>query len=96
MRFVQKVSSHVIQKIETFTEEDTRNIVHRTMMPQFPSKQAPQDLTQFSSLSAALSYFPESHQWCEIFYLSKVILVLGKARSHETPDMGCREAESAG
>ena len=38
-----KVYSHVIKKIETFTEEvkkiqDTRNIVHRTMMPQSPSK----------------------------------------------------------
>ena len=33
-----KVYSHVIKKIETFTEEDTRNIVPRTMMPQSPPK----------------------------------------------------------
>ena len=32
MRSVQKVSSHVLSKIETFIEEDTRNIVHRTMV----------------------------------------------------------------
>ena len=48
-------------------------------MSQSPSKWAPWDLTQFSQLpSAALSYFPESHQWSEISSLSKVILVLGK------------------
>ena len=36
-RSVQKGSSHVLWKMETFIEEDTRNIVHRTMTPQFPS-----------------------------------------------------------
>ena len=35
---VQNVSSHVIQKIETFIEEDIRNIVHRTVIPQPPLK----------------------------------------------------------
>ena len=50
-------------------------------MPRFPSKKAPQDLTQFSqSPSASLSYFPEFHQWSEISSLPKVILVLGKGR----------------
>ena len=40
----------------------TRNVVHRTMIPQSPSKQAPWDLTQFSqSPLAALLYFPDSH-----------------------------------
>ena len=66
---VQEVSIHVIWKIETFTEEDTRykKHVHRTMMLQFPLKEAPWDLTQFSqSPSAALPYFSESHQWPEI------------------------------
>ena len=58
------------------------------MMPQSPSKQAPWDLTQFSQLpSAAPSYFPESHQQPEIFSLSKVILVWGKAR--RVPNLGC-------
>ena len=67
------------------------------MMPQSPSKQAPWDLTQFSQLpSAAPLYFPESHQWSEISSLSKVIWVLGKARSLRVPNLGCRGAESSG
>ena len=37
---VQKVSSHVIWKIDTFFEEDTRNIIPRTVTLQSPSKQA--------------------------------------------------------
>ena len=51
-RSVQKVSSYAIQKIETFLKrrQDTRNIVHRMMVPQSPSKQAPWDFTQFSQL----------------------------------------------
>ena len=47
-------------------------------------------------LSYLLSYFPESHQWSEISSLSKVILVLGKARSHRVPNLGCGGAESPG
>ena len=35
---LRKVSSHILWKIETFIEEDTRNIVHRTMTPQSPSR----------------------------------------------------------
>ena len=38
--------------------------------------------------------FPKSHQWYEISSLSKVILVLGKARNHRAPHLGCREAQS--
>ena len=54
-------------------------------------------LTQFSqSPSAASSYFPESHQWSEIPPLLKVILVLGKARSHTVLNLGYRGAESPG
>ena len=61
------------------------------IMPQSPSKQAPWHLTQFSqSPSTAPSYFPESHLGSEISSLSKVILVLGKARSCREPNMGCR------
>ena len=71
--------------------QDIRNIVHRTMIPQSPSKSAPWDLTQFSQLpSAALSYFPESHQLSEISSLSNVILVLGEARSRRMRNLGCR------
>ena len=39
-------------------------------------------------LSTAPSYFPESYQGSEISSLSKVILVLGKARSHRVPNLG--------
>ena len=97
-RSVQKVFRQVIRKRETFTEKDTINIVHRTMTPQSPSeKQAFWDLTQFSQLpTAALLYFPESHQWSETSSLSKVILVLGKARSHRAPNLGCWGTESSG
>ena len=88
---VQKVSSHDLWKVETFIEEDTRNIAHGTMTPQSPSKWAPWDLTQFSQLpSAALSYFPKSYQRSEISSLSKVILILGKARSCRVPNLYCR------
>ena len=41
-----------------------------------------------------LSCFPESHWQSEISSLSKVILVLGKARSHRVPNLGCSGAES--
>ena len=55
------------------------------------------DLTQFSqSPSAALPCFPESHGQSEISSLSKVILVLGKARSRRAPSLGSRGSESPG
>ena len=96
-RSVQKASSHVIGNVETFIEEDTRNIVHKTVTPQSPSKWAPWDLTQFSQLpSAAPLYFPESHQRPELSSLPKVILVLGKTRSRRVPSLGCRGTESPG
>ena len=43
-----------------------------------------------------MSYFPKSHPWSEISSLSKGILVLGKARSCRTPNLGCRGTESPG
>ena len=80
---------HLLKKTQ-----DTRNIVHKTMMPQSPSKEAPWDLTQFSQLpSASLMCFPESHQQYKISSLSKVILVLGKARSCRASNLACRETE---
>ena len=67
------------------------------MIPQSPSKYVPWDLKQFSQFpSAAPSYFSESHQQSEIFSLSKVILILGKAKSLRVPNLGCRETESPG
>ena len=65
------------------------------MIPQSPSEQATWDITQFSqSLPDDPSYFPESHWRSEISSISKVNLVLGKARSHRVPNMGSRESES--
>ena len=37
-RSAQEAYIHVIEKIKTFIEEDTRNIVQKTMTPEFPSK----------------------------------------------------------
>ena len=45
---------------------------------------------------SCLSYFPESHWHSEISSLSKVTLVLEKARSCRAPNLGCRGAESPG
>ena len=68
-----------------------------TMTPQSPPKQAPWDLTQFSQLSSAVSlYFPEFHPWSEISSLSRVILVLGKARSCRAQNLGCKWADHLG
>ena len=67
------------------------------MTPQSPSKQAPWDLTQFSQTPwAAPLYFLEFHWWSEIFPLSKVILVLGKARSFRAWNLGCSGAKLPG
>ena len=62
-------------------------------MPQSPSTWAPWDLTQFSQSPSAAS---SPYQQFEISSLSKMILVLGKARSHRAPNLGCMEAESPG
>ena len=52
---------------------------------------------QFFQLpSAAPLYSPESHQRSEISSLPKVILVLGKVRSHRVPNPRCRGTESPG
>ena len=41
-------------------------------------------------------YFPESHRQSEISSFSKVISVLGKARSFRVPNLGCWGVESPG
>ena len=84
---------------ETFIEEGTRYKKHCTYGNDVsvPFKVGTLDLTQFSQLpSAASSYFPESHQWSEISSLSKVNFILGKARNHRAPNLGCSRAESPG
>ena len=61
------------------------------MTSQSSSKWAPWDLTQFSqSPSTAPLYFPKYHWRSEISFLSKVILVLGKAKNCRAPYLGCR------
>ena len=97
MRSVQKLYSHVLWKLETFTEEDTRYRKHRTISlwnighSLSPLRSRHLGMSQFSQLlSVTPSYFPESHWWYEISSLLKVMLVLGKARSYRVPNLGCR------
>ena len=96
MKSVQKVSSHIIWKIETFIEEDTRYKKHciqgsDTLVPFKVGTLGPHPV-----LPVAMSYFSESHRWSEISSLSKVILVLGKARNCRVPNLGCQGTDSPG
>ena len=91
---VQKVSNHVIWKIEAFIEEDTRNIVHRTMtLGPLQSRHLGTSHSSPSCHQLPCNIFL-SHQQSEISSLSKVILVLGKARNRRAPNLGCSRAES--
>ena len=56
MRSVHKLSRQVIWKVDTLMEEDTRTIVHRTMMSQSPSKWVHWDLIQFSQSPSAVPF----------------------------------------
>ena len=49
-----------------------------------------------SSNCHQLPYYIFLNQWFEISSLLKVILVLGTARSHRAPNLGCKGAESSG
>ena len=100
MRFVQKVFSHVLWKIETLLKKTQETLyTGQWCLSRLQSRHL-WELTQFSqSPSTDLLYFPESHQWSEISSLSKVIFVLGKARSCRSPNLGlqiCNGAESPG
>ena len=66
------------------------------MTLQFPSKQAPWDLTQFSLSPSTALLCPEFHSGSQISSLSKVISVLGKAISHRVQHLGCRGTEPPG
>ena len=95
---VQKVSSHVIWKTETFTEGDTRYKKHCTQ-----DNDTSVPFLKVGTLGVSHSS-PNHHQLphciflnlIEIFSLSKVILVLEKARSHRVPNLACKWAESPG
>ena len=96
MMSVQKVFSRVLWKIEAFIEEDTRNIVHRTMT-----------LGPLQSRHLGTSHSsPNRHQLPIIFsWISSMVWNLfpfkgdfsfGKARSHRGPNLGCKGVESPG
>ena len=84
----------LIWKIDASIKEDTRNIVHRAPVPFKVGTLGPH--TVFPVPSAALSYFPESHQQSEIPSLFKVILVWGKVTSCRALNLGCRGAKPPG
>ena len=94
MRSIQKVSSHIMWKIEAFIEEDTRH-TNTLYIGQWCLKLGtlgPHILLPITIRGPVI--FPESH-WCfEISSLRKVVLVLGKARSCRAPNLGCRGSES--
>ena len=99
MGSVQKVSSHVIWKMETFIEEDTRYKKHCTQDNDDSDLFKISTLGPYKILPIAINcpiYFPKSHRQYEISSLSKVILLLGKARSHRVTNLGCRGSESPG
>ena len=99
MRFVQKVSSHIIWKIETFIEEDTWYKKHCTQDNDASASFKVGTLGPHTVLPIASScpiLFSWTSSWSEISSLSKVILVLGKAKSHKPPNLGCRGVESPG
>ena len=84
---------------QTWAEEDTGYKEHCTQdsdtsVPFKAGPLGPHTVLQLPS--AALLYFSESHQWSETSSLSKVILVLGKARSLRAPNLGCTGPESPG
>ena len=96
-RSVQNVSSLVIWKIETFIEENTRilNIGQWRFSP-------------LQSAHLGTSHSSPNHHWLphgiflnlisglKISSFSKVILILGKARSHRAQNLAYRGPESPG
>ena len=113
MRSVLEVPSHVIWKIETSIEDDTRCKKRCTQDTDasVPFKVGTLGLHSSPSISSTVqntlknpllepsavpSSLPEFHWRFEISSLSKVVLVLGKARNCRMPNLGCRGAESPG
>ena len=92
-------SSHVMWKIETFIEEDARHKSHCTEDKDASVPFKAGTLGPHTVLPIAINC-PIVFSWISlkiwISSLSKVILVLRKARSHRTPNLGYREAESPG
>ena len=99
MSSIQKVSSHVIWKIEAFIGEDTRHRKHCTQDNDASVPFKAGTLGPHTVLPIAISWliiFSWTHWQSEISFLSKVILVLGKARSFRVSNLSCSGAESSG
>ena len=92
-RSVQKVSSHMIWKIEIFIEEDTRDKKHCTKDNNASVPFKVGTLGPHTVLPIAISC-PVVFSWIyscfDISSLSEVILVWGKARSHRAQNLACR------
>ena len=90
---VQNLSSHVIWKIETLIEEDTRYKKHCTQDSETSVPFKVGTLGPHRVLPVAIScpiVFSWISLWSEISSLPKVILVWGKARICRTPNLGLR------
>ena len=96
---VQKVSSHVLLKIDiywrTYKIQETLYIGQWCLSP-LQSRHLGTSRSSPNRHQLPCHIFPESHQWPEISSLSKVILVLAKARSHRAPNLSCSRAKSPG
>ena len=97
-RSIQKLSNHVIWKIETFIEEDARHIVHRTMTPQsVPLKVGilgPHTVLPITISCPVVFSWISSTVWNLLPF--KVDFSFGKTRSCRVSNLGCRGAESPG
>ena len=96
---VQKASSNAIWKIEIFIKEDTRHKKHCTWDSDASVPFKVGTLWPYTVLPIAISC-PITFSWISLMVwiasFSKVILVLGKARSHRAPNLCCRGTESPG
>ena len=99
MRSAQKVSSHVVWKMKTFSEEDRRGKKHCAQHSDASVPFKVGTLGPHTVLPIAISC-PVLFSWISSMvwnlFLSKVILVLGKARRHRAPNVVCTGAESPG
>ena len=89
-RSAQKVYSHVLWQIDIYWRYNIQETLYIGQWCLSPLLSWHVGISQLPS--AVLSYFQtsESHHWSEISSLSKMILVLGKARSLRMSNMGHR------
>ena len=98
-RHIQKVSSHVIWKIETFIEKDTTCKKHCTQDNDTSVHFKVGTLGPHTILPITISC-PIRFSWISLMVWNlfplKVVLVWGKARSHRVQNLGCRDTEWPG